>query len=80
MWYFLYQKLGVDYMTVAERITQYRTAAGLSQRGLATQAGITSQAINQYENGRRLPDLKSFVAISKALGASMDVFIKGVDM
>lgn len=67
-------------MTVAERIVQYRKAAELSQRKLAILSNLTSQAICQYESGKRVPDLKSFVAICRTLGVSTDIFIKGVDM
>lgn len=67
-------------MTVAERMKQYREAAGMSQRGLATQAGLTSPAINQYENGKRVPDLPSFVSICRVLGVSTDIFLRGVDI
>jgi transcriptional regulator with XRE-family HTH domain len=67
-------------MTVAQRITQYRQVAGLSQRGLATKAGLTSPAINQYESGKRVPDLKSFASICKVLGVSTDIFLAAVDL
>jgi len=67
-------------MTVGERIAQYRNAAGLSQRALAIKSEITSQAINQYESGKRTPDLKCFIAICRTLGVSIDIFIKDIAM
>lgn len=67
-------------MTIGQKIAQYRNAAGLSQRGLAKKSEITSQAINQYESGKRVPDLKCFISICKSFGVSMDSFMKGVAM
>ena len=52
-------------MTVGQKIVQYRNAAGLSQRGLAKKSDLTAPAISQYEGEKRVPDLKSFVAICK---------------
>jgi len=65
-------------MTVGQRIIQYRNAAGLSQRALAIKCDLTSPAINQYESGKRTPDLRSFVAICRTLEVSMDIFIKDI--
>jgi len=65
-------------MTIGQRIIQYRNAAGLSQRGLAKKSGITGPAICQYESEKRTPDLKSFVAICRTLGVSIDIFIKDI--
>lgn len=65
-------------MTIGEKISQYRNEAGLSQRALAKKSELTSPAINQYENGKRVPDLKCFHSICLALGVSMDSFMEGV--
>lgn len=65
-------------MTVGKKIAQYRNAAGLSQRALAKKCNLTSPAINQYESGKRVPDLKCFHSICLALGVSMDSFMEGV--
>lgn len=65
-------------MTVGQRIAQYRNASGLSQRALAIKSNLTSPAINQYESSKRTPDLRSFVAICRTLGVSIDIFIKDI--
>lgn len=65
-------------MTVGERIAQYREEAGMSQRELAKKSGLTSPAICQYESGKRVPDLKCFVAICSTLKVRMDMVLRGV--
>lgn len=65
-------------MTVAEKLAICRNNAGMSQRQLAKKSGISSQAINQYESGKRVPDLKCFVAISRALEVSTDQLLEDV--
>lgn len=65
-------------MTIGEKIAQCRDVLGMSQRELAKKSGLTSPAICQYENGKRIPDLKCFVAICKTLGVREDKFLKDV--
>lgn len=65
-------------MTVAEKLAQYRKKLDLSQRELAKRSGLTSPAINQYESSKRVPDLKSFVAICKGLEVTTDEFLRNI--
>jgi len=67
-------------MTIGQKIAHYRNAAGLSQRGLAKKSDLTAPAISQYEREKRTPDLKSFIAICKTLGVSMDKFMEEVSI
>jgi len=67
-------------MTVGQKIAHYRKASGLSQRGLAKKCELTSPAINQYESEKRVPDLKSFVALCKSFEVSMDKFMEGISI
>lgn len=69
-----------DYMTVGEKIAQCRDVLGMSQRQLAKKSGLTSPAICQNENDKRIPDLKCFVAICKTLEVKTDKFLKDVDI
>lgn len=66
------------YMTVGERIAQFREESGISQRQLAKKSGISASAICQYESGKRLPDLKCFIAICNTFKVRTDMFLKGV--
>ncbi|WP_455407337.1 helix-turn-helix domain-containing protein [Rhodopseudomonas parapalustris] len=67
-------------MNIGQRIAFYRDVLGISQRELAKKSGLTSPAVCQYESGKRVPDLKSFVAICKTLGVKTDKFLEGVDI
>ncbi len=67
-------------MTVGERIAELRGKNGLSQRLLAKKSGLTSPAVCQYESGKRIPDLKSFVAMCNAFEVKADQFLRGVDI
>lgn len=46
----------------------------LTQRGLASMAGLTQKSISLYVNGRREPPLESLYQIAKALN------VKGSDL
>lgn len=67
-------------MTIGQKIEKLRNSKGLSQRRLAKNSGLTPPAINQYESGKRTPDLKSYVSICKTLEISLDDFMENVDI
>lgn len=50
-----------------EELTRIRKEQGLSQRRLATLAGVDYVALNQIENGRRDPALKTLEKLARAL-------------
>ena len=56
------------------RLKELRTAAGLSQKDLAAQAGIGQQSIANWEQGLREPSWPNVVAIAAALGVSCEAF------
>ncbi|MGD1327038.1 helix-turn-helix domain-containing protein [Pandoraea pnomenusa] len=57
--------------TLAKRLREARTEAGLSQERLGVLAGIdemsASARMNQYERGKHVPDFGTVVRISAAL-------------
>jgi transcriptional regulator with XRE-family HTH domain len=62
--------------TLAERIRSLRESAGLSQEGLATQCGLTKQAVQLIEAGRRSnPQVNTVSALAKALGVTVEELI-----
>lgn len=61
---------------IGERIKQARTAAGLPLRGLAEKAGITAMAISKYETGKSTPSSGVLLSLSKALGVSVEYFLR----
>jgi Zn-dependent peptidase ImmA (M78 family)/DNA-binding XRE family transcriptional regulator len=57
-----------------ERLQLARKKAGLSLRGLADALGgqVTAQAIGKYERGEMMPSSTVLLALTKALGVSME--------
>ncbi|MFZ5780115.1 MAG: helix-turn-helix domain-containing protein [Pseudomonadota bacterium] len=57
-----------------ERLQLARKKAGLSLRGLADAIGgqVTPQAIGKYERGEMMPSSTIMIALTKALGVSME--------
>jgi len=54
--------------TVGTILRNARLWEGLSQKELADEAGITQQAVSQYERGQRMPVIDSLVRIGSVLG------------
>ncbi|MDZ7804937.1 XRE family transcriptional regulator [Thiohalophilus sp.] len=64
---------------IGERIQQARKAAGLSQRALAEQAGVSAMAISKYENNQSVPSSPILLALAKALGVRTEYFFRQVE-
>lgn len=54
------------------KIRQFRVASGMSQKELAKMVGVTTGAINKYENGKAGADEKNLKSLCKALNVSED--------
>src|SRR5438270_9824796 len=61
-------------MRLGEKLKELRTAAGLTQAGLAEASGRGLGAIRDYEQGNREPLLSTAFKIAEALGVSVEVF------
>ncbi|MDX6374401.1 MAG: putative transcriptional regulator [Nocardioidaceae bacterium] len=58
------------------RVSELRSAAGLSQGQLGKALGVSRQTINSIENGRYLPSLPLALAIARNFDSSVeDIFI-----
>ena len=62
------------YLTVGERLCVVREAAGLTQKQLATQAGLAQSTIYQAETGMNC-SLLVLARIAEALDASLDELV-----
>lgn len=62
---------------IGDRIKLARRKAGYSLRNLsdAMEDGVTAQAIGKYERGESVPSSGVLLALSQALGASLDYFL-----
>ena len=57
-------------------LKEIRQEKGLSQTDLAKKMGISSQAVQQFENGVRTPSLERTVEIAQALDITLDELIE----
>ena len=62
--------------TFCELLKNYRETIGLSQRDFSKRLKISPQRLNDFEKGRRLPDIKTSVKFAKALKDSEAFFIQ----
>ncbi len=57
---------------VTNRITELRTAVGMSQADLGAQVGVTRQTINAIERAKYSPSLEVAFKIARALHVPLD--------
>ncbi len=62
---------------VAENIKFIREVFGETQKELAEIIGVTHNAISNYENGERMPDLQKLEVIALHYGIAVDALING---
>lgn len=63
-------------MSIGLRIKSARTAAGLSQRGLAQKAALSHNQIAKYERGEDLPGSDALLRVADALNTNTDFFFR----
>lgn len=54
------------------RLKLFRQALGVKQNELAARLGISPQALSMYETGRKEPNLRNLIALTRALHATTD--------
>lgn len=65
---------------IGQRIRQLRLALGFMQaRAFCAFVGITEQALNNYEHGRRRIGIDEALKIAGKTGASLDWIYRGMD-
>ena len=62
---------------VGERLRQAREALGMSQADVCRRAGVTANAYNQWEKGRRLINLFDAMKLADALNFTLDWLYRG---
>ena len=63
--------------TIGNRITKYRKAKGMTQEELASQLGVSSQAVSKWENDASCPDISLLPQLCKVLGITTDELLTG---
>lgn len=67
-------------MTLGEKISSSRMAAGLSQQQLADRAQLTLRAIQYYEKDERTPQTDNLQKIAAALDMPLEYFLSDTSM
>ena len=65
-------------MNIGTRIMELRCKSDLTQAELANLSGASQRAISAYEQGERLPNVKTIGKLAKAFGLTFNEFIDGV--
>ncbi|GAA5524704.1 hypothetical protein Maes01_01261 [Microbulbifer aestuariivivens] len=60
----------------SERLMRARKAAGLSMSALATEVGVSANAIKKYEHGETMPTSANLLKLAKALGVRTEYFFR----
>ena len=62
-------------MTIGETIKSYRKKLGFTQEELADRLGVTAPAVNKWERGHTLPDIKLLAPLARLLHISTDTLL-----
>lgn len=66
----------MEYKEIGVRIRQVRNKCGYTQERLAEMADIGAVYLGEIERGKKMPSLKSFIKILKALDISADYVLR----
>lgn len=62
-------------MNIGSIIRKYRKEAGLTQEAMADRLGVTTPAVNKWENGNSNPDIELLAPIARLLHISLDTLM-----
>lgn len=57
---------------VKNRIKDFRTAAGMTQKELAQRIGVSEISVSDYERGRRFPRMTPLFRLTELLGCTVE--------
>ena len=60
---------------ISEKIKELRTDRGLTQTQVAKETGISQNAIAQWENETRTPNINAVIALAKYFGVTTDYLL-----
>ncbi len=64
-------------MTIGEKITALRNAAGMSQDALDDRLSVSRQSVSKWETGGATPDLDKLLALCDLFGVTLDELVRG---
>ena len=62
---------------IANRLLQYRKKHNLSQEELASQIGVSRQAVSKWERAEASPDTDNLILLAKLYGVTLDELLQG---
>ena len=62
-------------MNIGNVIKKYRKELGYTQEEMANRLGVTTQAVNKWENGNCNPDIELLAPIARLLHISLDTLL-----
>lgn len=62
-------------MDIGNVIKKYRKVIGLTQEEMANRLGVTTPAVNKWENGNSNPDIELLAPIARLLNISLDTLL-----
>lgn len=66
-------------MTLCEKLTQARKAAGLTQADVAAKLNVSRQAVSRWESGQSKPSTEKLLALAKIYDVSLDWLCSDTD-
>ena len=62
-------------MDIGSVIKKYRKESGFTQEEMANRLGVTTPAVNKWENGNSKPDIDLLAPIARLLHISLDTLL-----
>lgn len=61
---------------IVNRVKKLRTAAGMTQKALADQLGVTVPTVSKWELGQRTPELEKIFRMTLIFGVGIDQIVQ----
>ena len=61
---------------IVNRVKELRTAAGMTQKALADQLGVTVPTVSKWELGQRTPELERVFRMTLILGVPIEEIVQ----
>ena len=61
---------------IVNRVKELRTAAGMTQKALADQLGVTVPTVSKWELGQRTPELEKIFRMTLIFGVGIDKIVQ----
>ena len=61
---------------IVNRVKELRTAAGMTQKALADQLGVTVPTVSKWELGQRTPELEKVFRMTRIFGVPIEEIVQ----